>query len=136
MSAPDRTFRGLPRIPSYPPFATPGITDDERRTVAEMMAKGSYGIIVLATADRDGAFARLKASGAEIVQEPTDQPIRSRVMAGSSRSASAGSNTPCPGRSAFAAATAPPRRAASGMARPDPSATSSPASRESPLPTG
>jgi catechol 2,3-dioxygenase-like lactoylglutathione lyase family enzyme len=65
----------------YPPFAAPGITDDERRTIAEMMAKGSYAIIVLATADLDGAFARLEASGAEVVQEPTEQPYGVRDCA-------------------------------------------------------
>ena len=65
----------------YPPFAAPGITEDERRTVAEMMAKGTYAIIVLATADLDGAFARLEASGAEVVQEPTDQPYGIRDCA-------------------------------------------------------
>jgi len=58
----------------FPPAATPGITDDERRTIAEMMAKGTYASIVLATADLDGLFARLQASDAEIVQEPADQP--------------------------------------------------------------
>ena len=65
----------------YPPFAAPGITDDERRTIAEMMAKGSYAIIVLATADLDDAFARLEASGAEVVQEPTEQPYGIRDCA-------------------------------------------------------
>jgi catechol 2,3-dioxygenase-like lactoylglutathione lyase family enzyme len=65
----------------YPPFATPGITDDERRTIGEMMAKGSYGILVLATADLDGVFARLEASGAEVVQEPIDQPYGIRDFA-------------------------------------------------------
>jgi uncharacterized glyoxalase superfamily protein PhnB len=58
----------------HPPAATPGTTDDERRTIAEMMAKGTYGMILLATKDLDGAFERLQASAAEIVQEPTDQP--------------------------------------------------------------
>ena len=58
----------------YPPTATPGLTDDERRTIAEMMAKGTYAIILLATPDLDGVFARLQASGAEVVQEPTEQP--------------------------------------------------------------
>ena len=57
----------------YPPAATPGITDDERRTIAEMMAKGTYASILLATRDLDGAFARLQASD-EVVQEPTEQP--------------------------------------------------------------
>ena len=65
----------------HPPAATPGITEDERRTIAEMMAKGTYGIIVLATADLDGTFARLEASGAEVVQEPTEQPYGVRDCA-------------------------------------------------------
>ena len=65
----------------YPPFATPGITDDERRTIEEMMAKGTYAIIVLATPDLDGAFERLEASGAEVVQEPTEQPYGIRDCA-------------------------------------------------------
>jgi catechol 2,3-dioxygenase-like lactoylglutathione lyase family enzyme len=43
-----------------PPAADPGVTDDERRTIAEMMAKGSYAGILLATADLDGTFARLR----------------------------------------------------------------------------
>src|SRR4030095_13626424 len=58
----------------YPPGASPGITDDERRTIAEMMAKGTFATILLATQDLEGVFARLQASDAEIVQEPTDQP--------------------------------------------------------------
>src|ERR1700704_4357112 len=53
----------------YPPAATPGITDDERRTIAEMMAKGTYATFLLATAVLDGAFERVQASGAEVVQE-------------------------------------------------------------------
>ena len=64
-----------------PPAADPGITDDERRTIAEMMAKGTYAIITLATPDLDGAFARLQAGGAEIVQEPIDQPYGVRDCA-------------------------------------------------------
>src|SRR5215475_14312649 len=43
-----------------PPDAYPGITDDERRTIAEMMAKGTYAIIVLSTPDLDGTFERLQ----------------------------------------------------------------------------
>jgi catechol 2,3-dioxygenase-like lactoylglutathione lyase family enzyme len=65
----------------YPPFAAPGITDDERRTISEMMAKGSYAIIVLATVDLDGVFARLQASGADVVQEPIEQPYGVRDCA-------------------------------------------------------
>jgi uncharacterized glyoxalase superfamily protein PhnB len=58
----------------YPPAATPGLTDDEKRTIAEMMAKGTYATLVLATADLDGLFARLQAGDTEVVQEPADQP--------------------------------------------------------------
>ncbi|HEY2765816.1 MAG TPA: VOC family protein [Pseudonocardiaceae bacterium] len=65
----------------HPPAADPGITDDERRTIAEMMAKGTYAIITLATKDLDGTFARLQAGGAEVVQEPTEQPYGVRDCA-------------------------------------------------------
>jgi uncharacterized glyoxalase superfamily protein PhnB len=64
----------------YPPAAAPGITDEERRTIAEMMAKGTYASINLATHDLDGTFERLQAS-AEVVQEPIDQPYGIRDCA-------------------------------------------------------
>jgi catechol 2,3-dioxygenase-like lactoylglutathione lyase family enzyme len=56
-----------------PPAADPGVTDDERRTIAEMMAKGTYAGIMLATKDLDATFARLQSAGADIVQEPIEQ---------------------------------------------------------------
>jgi catechol 2,3-dioxygenase-like lactoylglutathione lyase family enzyme len=65
----------------YPPAANPGITDDERSTIAEMMAKGTYAGINLATADLDGTFEQLQAGDAEVVQEPTDQPYGVRDCA-------------------------------------------------------
>jgi uncharacterized glyoxalase superfamily protein PhnB len=58
----------------YPPAATPGVTDDERRMITEMMAKGTFASINLATTDVDGTFERLQSGDAEVVQEPTDQP--------------------------------------------------------------
>jgi len=64
-----------------PPAADPGVTEDERRTIAEMMAKGTYGWILLATRDLDGTFATLQASDAEVVQEPTEQPYGVRDCA-------------------------------------------------------
>ena len=64
-----------------PPAVDPGITDEERRTVVEMMAKGTYGMILLSTKDLDGTFERLQASGAEVVQEPTEQPYGVRDCA-------------------------------------------------------
>ena len=65
----------------HPPAANPGITDDERRTIAEMMAKGTYAGVNLATHDLDDTFARLQAGDAEVVQEPTDQPYGVRDCA-------------------------------------------------------
>jgi len=64
-----------------PPAVDPGITDDERKTIVEMMAKGTYGWILLATKDLDATFERLQASGAEVVQEPIEQPYGVRDCA-------------------------------------------------------
>lgn len=65
----------------YPPAATPGLTDDERRTIAEMMAKGTFASLLLATPDLEGTFERLQGRNTEIVQEPTDQPYGVRDCA-------------------------------------------------------
>ncbi len=58
----------------HPPGADPGVTDAERRTIAEMMAKGTYAGINLATTNLDDTFERLQARDADVVQEPTQQP--------------------------------------------------------------
>jgi uncharacterized glyoxalase superfamily protein PhnB len=65
----------------YPPAATPGITEDEGRTISEMMAKGTFASVNLATTDLDDTFARLQEGDAEVVQEPTDQPYGIRDCA-------------------------------------------------------
>jgi catechol 2,3-dioxygenase-like lactoylglutathione lyase family enzyme len=64
-----------------PPAADPGVTEDERRTIGEMMAKGTYGWILLATRDLDGTFEKVQAGDAEVVQEPTEQPYGVRDCA-------------------------------------------------------
>jgi predicted enzyme related to lactoylglutathione lyase len=64
-----------------PPAITPGLTGDERRTITEMMAKGTYAMIILATQDLDGTFERIQATGAEVIQEPTAQPYGVRDCA-------------------------------------------------------
>ena len=64
-----------------PPAADPGITDDEQRTILEMMAKGTYGWILLATDDLDGTFERVQAGDTEVIQEPTQQPYGARDCA-------------------------------------------------------
>ncbi|GIG32937.1 VOC family protein [Cellulomonas oligotrophica] len=65
----------------HPPAVDPGISDDERRTILELMAKGSYGALTLATPDLDGTFDALVAAGVDVVQEPTDQPYGVRDAA-------------------------------------------------------
>ena len=64
-----------------PPAVDPGISDDERRTILELMAKGSFGGVVLATDDVDAAFAEIEGRGADVVQEPIDQPYGIRDCA-------------------------------------------------------
>src|SRR4051812_46751391 len=71
---------GTPIVLS-PPAASPGLTDEERRTIAEMMAKGTFASINLATNDLDGTFERLQAGDAHVVQGPTDQPYGIRGLA-------------------------------------------------------
>jgi uncharacterized glyoxalase superfamily protein PhnB len=75
----DQPGTSIVLAPPAPPGC--GITDDERHTIAEMMAKGTYASINLATKDLDGIFERLEASGAEVVQEPTEQPYGLRDCA-------------------------------------------------------
>ncbi|WP_151770617.1 VOC family protein [Streptomyces abyssomicinicus] len=70
-----------PSILLAPPGADPGVTDSERRTIAEMMAKGTFGWILLATHQLDATFDKLRAGGAEVVQEPTEQPYGIRDCA-------------------------------------------------------
>ena len=65
----------------YPPTAPPGLPGDERRVIAEMMAKGTFATILLATKDLDATFERLQATDAEVVQEPTEQPYGIRDCA-------------------------------------------------------
>ena len=65
----------------HPPTADPGVTEEEGRVIAEMMAKGTYASIVLATKELDATFERLVAADAEVVQEPADQPYGVRDCA-------------------------------------------------------
>jgi catechol 2,3-dioxygenase-like lactoylglutathione lyase family enzyme len=65
----------------HPPAAGPGITDEEREMIVELMAKGSYFGVNLASSDLDRTFEQLAAKGAEVVQEPTDQPYGVRDCA-------------------------------------------------------
>ncbi len=57
----------------HPPAVGHDITDDERQLLLELIAKGSYFGVNLATDDLDATFAQLEAAGADIVQEPIEQ---------------------------------------------------------------
>ena len=65
----------------HPPGADPSTTEEERRVIAEMMAKGTYGSLMLATGDLDATFEALQAGGADVVQEPIEQDWGSRDCA-------------------------------------------------------
>ena len=78
---PNQTDTSIVLSPPFGTFAAPGFTEDERRVISEMMAKGTYASLLLATPDLDATFAKVQASGAEIVQEPTDQPYGVRDCA-------------------------------------------------------
>ena len=64
-----------------PPAVAPGVTEAEKHTIEEMMAKGTYAMLLLATPDLDGTFERLQGADVDIVQEPTDQPYGVRDCA-------------------------------------------------------
>lgn len=65
----------------YPPSADPSITEEETRMIAEMMAKGTFATLVLSSTDVDAAFDAVQSAGAEVIQEPTDQPYGIRDCA-------------------------------------------------------
>jgi uncharacterized glyoxalase superfamily protein PhnB len=65
----------------HPPAIDPGLSDEERRTITELMAKGSFASLLLATDDLDGTFDRLQAADVEVVQEPAEQPYGVRDCA-------------------------------------------------------
>lgn len=65
----------------HPPTALPGLTDAEKETVLDLVAKGTLFGVNLATRDLDAAFERIESRGAEVVQEPTDQPYGVRDCA-------------------------------------------------------
>ncbi len=64
-----------------PPGVNPNMSPEDRSAVADLMAKGVYGRMVFWTDDCDGTFDRVSAAGADVVQEPTDQPYGVRDCA-------------------------------------------------------
>ncbi|HJE91864.1 MAG TPA: VOC family protein [Dietzia timorensis] len=56
-----------------PAVSDPGVTQSEAEMIAEMMAKGTYAGLNLASTTLDADFDKIVAAGGEVVQEPTDQ---------------------------------------------------------------
>ncbi len=64
-----------------PPAADPGISASDRQMLSDLLAKGLLGGLVLATGDVDAAFDHVQGTGAEVIQEPMDQPYGVRDCA-------------------------------------------------------
>ncbi|MCU7820451.1 VOC family protein [Kitasatospora sp. DSM 101779] len=64
-----------------PPLADPNASEADRQTVAELMAKGMLRGVIFETDDCDATFERISAAGAEVLQEPMDQPYGVRDCA-------------------------------------------------------
>jgi predicted enzyme related to lactoylglutathione lyase len=61
------------------PSAGPGAPDAD--AVLTLTAKGSMNGLIFATADVDADFEKIRAAGAEVLQEPIDQPYGVRDCA-------------------------------------------------------
>ncbi|MEV0529763.1 VOC family protein [Streptomyces sp. NPDC050439] len=64
-----------------PPLADPNASDADRQAVAELMAKGMLRGVIFRTTDIDAVFERIRAAGADVLQEPMDQPYGVRDCA-------------------------------------------------------
>jgi catechol 2,3-dioxygenase-like lactoylglutathione lyase family enzyme len=64
-----------------PPLADPNASDDDRKAMAELLAKGMLRGVIFTTDDVDATFERIRAAGAEVLQEPVDQPYGVRDCA-------------------------------------------------------
>lgn len=64
-----------------PPAADPGTSPADRELLLDLLAKGLLRGVNLSTTDLDATFERLQASGAEVLQEPMDQPWGDRDCA-------------------------------------------------------
>ena len=63
------------------PEQYPDISPADRDAIAALVAKGLLAGVIFATDDCDATFEQLRAAGAEVVQEPIDQPYGVRDCA-------------------------------------------------------
>ncbi|MGC5345747.1 VOC family protein [Streptomyces sp. DT24] len=64
-----------------PPLANPNASSADKQAMAELLAKGMLRGVIFSTDDCDATFERVRASGAEVLQEPIDQPYGVRDCA-------------------------------------------------------
>ncbi|MGW7263568.1 VOC family protein [Streptomyces sp. NPDC054842] len=64
-----------------PPAADPNTSPADKLAMAELLAKGVLRGVIFRTGDCDALFERVRASGADVIQEPTDQPYGVRDCA-------------------------------------------------------
>jgi predicted enzyme related to lactoylglutathione lyase len=64
-----------------PPLCNPNASPADRQAMEELMAKGLMRGVVFSTGDCDATFERISAAGAEVLQEPIDQPYGVRDCA-------------------------------------------------------
>ncbi|KUO17111.1 VOC family protein [Streptomyces dysideae] len=64
-----------------PPSANPDASPADREVMAQLLAKGMLRGVIFTTADCDALYGRVRESGAEVLQEPTDQPYGVRDCA-------------------------------------------------------
>ncbi|MDN3244805.1 VOC family protein [Streptomyces mutabilis] len=64
-----------------PPLADPNASASDKEAMAELLAKGLLRGVIFSTDDVDATFERVSAAGAEVLQEPVDQPYGVRDCA-------------------------------------------------------
>ena len=64
-----------------PPLADPNASPVDKQAAAELLAKGMLRGVLFSTEDVDATFEHIRASGAEVLQEPMDQPYGVRDCA-------------------------------------------------------
>ena len=64
-----------------PPLADPNASPEDKKAMAELLAKGMLRGVIFTTEDCDATFEHIRAAGGEVLQEPVDQPYGVRDCA-------------------------------------------------------
>jgi catechol 2,3-dioxygenase-like lactoylglutathione lyase family enzyme len=69
------------QIGIFTPNENPDASDADREAASALLAKGLLSGLIFTTDDCDATFEEIRASGAEVLQEPTDMPYGVRDCA-------------------------------------------------------